>query len=86
MLTTAPNMLHDLFYGKRGSIEHLHPFGCLTYIHLQKDQQGPFQLHAAQCVLVGYPVNYKGWQFWNPATKKEVISDSTVFHKSVFPF
>jgi hypothetical protein len=67
-------------------IEHLHPFGCLTYIHLQKDQHGALLPHVAQCILIRYPTDYKGWCFWNPQVHREVISDSTVFHESVFPF
>ena len=29
--------------------------------------------------------NYKGWVFWNPVTRKEVISDSAQFDERVFP-
>jgi len=82
---TAPNTLYNLFYGKKGSVEHLQPFGCLAYVHLQKDQRRAFQPHALQCILVGYPADYKGWRFWDPVVRKEVISDSAVFCKSVFP-
>jgi len=42
--------------------------------------------HAAQCILIGYPTEYKGWRFWNPQTRKEIISDSAVFRESGFPF
>ena len=76
----------DLFYGKKGSVSHLQPFGCLAYVHLQKDQCKSFKLHAVQCILIGYPVDYKGWRFWDPEARKEIVSDSTVFWESVFPF
>jgi len=82
---TAPDILYNLFYGKKGSIKCLWPFGCLVYVHLQKDQHRAFQLHALHCILVGYPTNYKGWHFWDPAAHKEVISNSTIFCESVFP-
>ena len=42
--------------------------------------------HATQCVLIGYPTDYKGWRFWDPQMHKAVVSDSTVFCESVFPF
>jgi len=35
---TMPNTPYNLFYSKKGSVEHLWPFGCLVYVHLQKDQ------------------------------------------------
>ncbi len=83
---TSPSTSHNLFYGKKGSIEWLRPFGCLVYVHLQKDQHSIFQSHPAQCVLIGYPTDYKGWHFWDPTARREVISDSAVFRESVFPF
>jgi hypothetical protein len=77
---------YELFYGKKPSVDRLCPFGCLVYVHLQKDQHGALLPHAAQCIFIGYPTDYKGWRFWDPKTRKEVISDSAVFRESVFPF
>ena len=85
-LITAPDSPFDLFYGKNGFVSHLQPFGCLAYMHLQKDQHKPFELHAIQCILIGYPVDYKGWQFWDPKACKEIVSDSVVFWESIYPF
>jgi len=76
----------DLFYGQHLDLSALHPFGCLAYVHLQKDQRPALGSHAVQCVLVGYPMSYKGWRLWDPNTHKEIISDSIVFRESVFPF
>ena len=83
---TTPDSPFDLFYGKKGSVSHLQPFGCLTYVHLQKDQRKSFESHAIQCILISYPVDYKGWRFWDPEARKEIVSDSAVFQESVFPF
>jgi hypothetical protein len=83
---TAPLTPFELFYGRKPNVSHMHAFGCLTYVHLQKDQRPALTPHAAQCILIGYLVDYKGWRFWNPQTLKEVISDSAVFRESTFPF
>jgi len=32
-----------------------------------------------QCVFVGYPSGYKGWKFYNPSTKKYIISERAEF-------
>ena len=85
-LTTAPLTPHDLFYGRRPDLSGLRPFGCLAYVHLQKDQHPALSSHAAQCLVVGYPSDSKGWKFWNLVTLKETVSDSAVFRESVFPF
>lgn len=82
---TAPLTPFELFYSCKPSLTLACPFSCLAYVHLQKDQHPPLTSHAAQCILIGYPSNYKAWKFWNPNTHWEVILDSAVFCKSVFP-
>jgi len=81
----APHTPHELFYGKRGTVGRLRPFGCLAYVHLQKDQRRALQPHALQCVFIGYPDDYKGWRFWDPSARRAIISDSAVFRESVYP-
>jgi hypothetical protein len=83
---TAPLTPFNLFYGRKPDLSSLHPFSCLAYVHLQKDQRPALAPHAVQCVLIGYPLDYKGWKFWDPLGRKEVISDSAIFCESVFPF
>jgi transposase InsO family protein len=83
---TAPLTPFELFYGRKPDASALRPFGCLAYVHLQKDQRPALAPHAAQSIFIGYPPDYKGWKFWCPQTRKEVISDSAVFRESVFPF
>ena len=82
---TAPLTPFELFYGRKPSLTLARPFGSLAYVHLQKDQHPPLTPHAAQCIFIGYPTDYKAWRFWNPNTQREVISDSAVFRESVFP-
>jgi len=36
-------------------------------------------------VFVGYPSGYKGWKFYNPSTKKYIISEQAEFDEHVFP-
>ena len=32
-----------------------------------------------KCIFIGYPQGYKGWKFYNPLTKKVVISERADF-------
>ena len=75
-----------LFCKQKPNVSHLCPFSCLTYAHLQKDQQPALASQTVQSILIGYPCDYKGWIFWDPAMQKEFVSDSTMFQESVFPF
>jgi len=40
--------------------------------------------HMEKCISTGYPPDYKGWKFYNPATKKSVISDCAQFDECYF--
>jgi hypothetical protein len=41
--------------------------------------------HTERCVFIGYPDGYKGWKFYNPTTKKVVISEHADFDERYFP-
>ncbi|KAG8766546.1 hypothetical protein FRC15_006253, partial [Serendipita sp. 397] len=36
------------------------------------------------CVFVGYCDDYKAWRFWNPSTKKLVISRDVIWAEDSF--
>ncbi|EGN91082.1 hypothetical protein SERLA73DRAFT_81227, partial [Serpula lacrymans var. lacrymans S7.3] len=38
-----------------------------------------------KCVFIGYPEGYKGWKFYNPTTKRTVISERADFDERYFP-
>jgi len=38
-----------------------------------------------KCIFVGYPSGYKGWRFYNPVTKKFIISERAIFDERSFP-
>ncbi|KAF9456719.1 hypothetical protein BDZ94DRAFT_1314875 [Collybia nuda] len=38
-----------------------------------------------KCVFIGYPAGYKGWLFYNPTTKKTIISERAEFDEQYFP-
>ncbi|KAL5532213.1 hypothetical protein ACEPAF_5777 [Sanghuangporus sanghuang] len=76
---------YELWFQSKPDVSHLRVFGCTSYVLVKKDQHKQLQSHTQKCVFLGYPSNYKGWLFWNPLTRKEVISDSAQFDERVFP-
>ena len=38
-----------------------------------------------KCIFIGYPTGYKGWKFYNPHTKRIIISERAEFDERVFP-
>ena len=76
---------YELWFNSKPDVSHLRVFGCTSYVLVKKDQHKQLQSHTQKCVFLGYPSNYKGWVFWNPVTRKKVISDSAQFDERVFP-
>jgi hypothetical protein len=61
--TIVPLTPFELFYGHKPDLSSMRPFSCLAYVHLQKDQHSALLPHTTQCILIGYPTDYKGWKF-----------------------
>ena len=38
-----------------------------------------------KAIFIGYPAGYKGWKFYNPSTKKALISERAIFDERYFP-
>jgi len=37
------------------------------------------------CILIGYPDDFRGWKFWDPATKRLFVSEHSEFDEWYFP-
>ena len=70
---------YELWFKKKPDVSHFRVFGCTAYVHIKSDQRKQLESHTHKCVFIGYPSNFKGWRFFNPDTRKEVISNSAVF-------
>ena len=64
----------------------LRVWGCVAYVHIQKDKRdwGSLGSHMEKCIFIGYPPDYKGWKFYNPITKKSIISERAQFDERYF--
>jgi hypothetical protein len=76
---------HEAWFKRKPDVSHFRIWRCLAYVFIQKDKRKSLQPHMEQCVFVGYPTGYKGWQFYNPSTKKFIISERAEFDERVFP-
>ena len=84
--STLSNMTPwEAWFKQKPDIGHLRIWGCLAYVFIQRDQRKSLQTHMVKCIFVGYPKGYKGWKFYNPVTKKFIISERAEFDERVFP-
>ena len=75
---------YTLFTGKKPDVSNLKMFGCTAYVHVKKDQRSNLESHTRKCVFIGYP-GYKGWLFYDPLSKKTLVSDSVTFDERLLP-
>jgi len=83
--TVSRMMPTEAFYGWKPSVSHLHIFGCRAYAHIQKDKHSAFQPKSQKCIFLGYPLDYKGWECWDPVTSEVFISCDVHFVETEMP-
>jgi hypothetical protein len=72
---------HEIWIGKKPSLEHLKVFGCDAYVHVVKENRSKLDNKAKKCIFVGYKDGMKGYKLWNLETKKIVYSREGVFRE-----
>jgi len=76
---------YERWHKEKPDVGHLRVWGCLAYVHIQKDKRVGLSPHMEKCIFIGYPEGYKGWKFYNPLTKKVIISERADFDERCFP-
>jgi hypothetical protein len=76
---------YELWLKLKPDVSHLRVWGCLAYVHIQKDKRKGFSPRMEKGIFIGYPDGYKGWKFYIPSTKKAVISERADFDERYFP-
>src|SRR6185369_1893658 len=69
----------EVWYRKKPDVGHLRVWGCVAYVHIQRDKRDKLGSHMEKCIFIGYPDGIKGWKFYNPTTHKVVISERADF-------
>ena len=88
-VTTAAlqhSTLHEAFLGGKTDLSMLRVWGCTAYVLIQKDKRplGSLGPHMEKCIFIGYPQGYKALKFYNPETKKVIISERADFDEQFF--
>ena len=65
--------------GKDISYQHLRVFGCLSYMHIAKDQRSKLDNKVKPCIFMGYSEDEFGYRRWDLVEKKVVRSRDIVF-------
>ena len=49
---------YELWNGKKPSVGHLRVWGCVAYVHIQRDKRSKLDLHMEKCIFIEYPEGY----------------------------
>jgi hypothetical protein len=71
----------EVWTGKKPSLTHIKVFRCEAYIHVLKENKSKLDKKAKKCIFIGYKYGLKGYNLWNPKTKKVVYSRDVVFRE-----
>jgi hypothetical protein len=56
-------------------------FGCDAYVHVLKENRSKLDNKAEKCIFIGYKDGVKGYNLWNPKTKKTIYSRDVFFRE-----
>jgi hypothetical protein len=72
---------HEVWCGKKLSLQHLRVFVCDAYVHVPKENRSKLDKKVEKCIFIGYKDGVKGYKIWNPESKKSVYSRDVVFRE-----
>jgi hypothetical protein len=70
---------HEVWTGKKPSLEHIRVFGCDPYVHVPKENRSKMDKKVEKCIFIGYKDGVKGYKLWNLETKNIVYSWDVMF-------
>ena len=74
---SVPQTPHELWTGRKPSLQHLRIFGCPA--HVLKGKTKKMEYRTETCIFVGYPKGTKGYYFYSPSDLKVFVSTNAKF-------
>ena len=63
----------EAWTGTKPDLSHLKVFGCPAFVH-EKRKRGKWQPTSIKCIFIGYLETVKNYKFYNPNTRRIIIS------------
>ena len=74
---SVPQTPHELWTGRKPSLQHFRIFGCHT--HVLKGKIEKMESHTETCIFEGYPKETKGYYSYSPSDLKVFVSTNAKF-------
>ena len=72
----------EAWYGHKPDVSHLRVFGCLVYVHIEKDERSKLDSKARKCILLGYGTETKGYRLYDVDGERILYSCNVVFEEN----
>ena len=74
----------EFYHSRKPDISFLRVFRCNAYVHVPREKRKKFDKKSIKCIFIGYTNDSKGYKFYNPATKKILLSRDALFLENTF--
>jgi hypothetical protein len=64
---------HEVWSGKKPSLQNLRVFGCDAYVHVPKENRSKVDNKSEKCIFIGYKYGVKGYKLWNLLSLQETL-------------
>jgi hypothetical protein len=75
--------LEEIFSGDKLEVSHLRIFGCLVYVHINKDKRTKLYPYGKKVTFVGYSDTSKAYRVYIPGNQNIEISRDVTFNEDV---
>ena len=63
---------------------HFKDFGCVAYVLVLSQKREKLDDNSVKCIFVGYSAETKGYRFYDPTSKKLLISRDVAFDEKKY--
>lgn len=75
---------YEALNGRKPNVKHLRAFGCVSHVHVPKDERNKLDSKSKKCLLLGYGSTTKGYRLYNFNGKKVLHSRDVIFDETRF--
>ena len=72
---------YEVWTGRKPNIEHLHTFGCTTFVHILKKKHSKLDSKTIKGLFLGYSDTSKAYRIYNTTSKRLIISRDVIFYE-----
>ena len=73
---------YEALNSHKPNVSHLRTFGCISYVHIPKDERDKLDPTSKKCVLVGYGSTTKGYRLYDLDKMKILYSRNVIFDET----